>query len=68
MEKDFWARTGVQKVHTEYPVEYEIVMAYGGVYGGGIVWVVFGWGRGSYCEVCVFVCICVYVCVRWMVG
>lgn len=29
MEKDFWARTGVEKVHTEYPVEYEIVMAYG---------------------------------------
>ena len=46
MEKDFWARTGVEKVHTEYPVEHEIVMAY-----GGSVWVVFfggkrGGGRG----------------------
>lgn len=45
MEKDFWARTGVEKVHTEYPVEYEIVMAYGecmgectgSVWGGGLL-------------------------------
>lgn len=59
MEKDFWARTGVQKVHTEYPVEYEIVLAYGECMGG-IVWVVC---LGGGVIVCVFVCICVYVCV-----
>lgn len=39
MEKDFWARTGAEKVHTEYPVEYEIVMAYGECMGSD-------WGVG----------------------
>lgn len=46
MEKDCWASTVVEKIHTEYPVEHEIVMAYGGecmgsVFFGGEG----GWGK-----------------------
>lgn len=53
----------MQKVHTEYPVEYEVVLAYGECMGGESVWVVC-LGRGVILRgVCFCVYMCIYVCV-----